>query len=129
MPKVVEYHEVLRQMQTQEFVKLYRNSGAFGFAPDAKPQAAGWIGPDDPTLRPEAVSIVQKFSQPYEKNLTRVLLRAWRWHFPGTIWLMPMSHWAYELDFASRQWLPNVLREIGIDPTSLETRNNAAAIE
>src|SRR5437870_12822175 len=114
MPRILEYQQVLRQMQTQGFVNLYHNSGAFGFVPDAKPQAAGWIGPDDPTLRPESASIAQHVPQPYETNLARLLVRAWREHFPGAAWLMPMSHWAYELDFASRQWLPDVLREIGI---------------
>jgi hypothetical protein len=42
---------------------------------------------------------------------------------------MPASHWAYELDFGNSNWLPNALRAIGIDPVSLQSLNNAAAIE
>jgi hypothetical protein len=42
---------------------------------------------------------------------------------------MPASHWAYELDFGSRDWLPAVLEHIGIDPGLLQRRTTAAAIE
>ena len=110
-------------------VSLYHNSGAFGFGARADPQAVGWIGPEDPTLRAEAANIVQKIPQPHETNLARLLVRGWREHLPGPLWLMPMSHWAYELSFASRDWMPHLLRQIGIEPTLLEARNNAAAIE
>ena len=40
-----------------------------------------------------------------------------------------MSHWSYELDFGSREWMPALLESIGLDPGQLMTRNNAAAIE
>lgn len=43
--------------------------------------------------------------------------------------MMPKSHWAYELDFGSREWMPELLRQIGIDPVSLQHRTNASAIE
>ena len=42
---------------------------------------------------------------------------------------MPGSHWAYELDFGSREWLPPLLEGIGIDPGLLQHRTTAAAIE
>jgi len=42
---------------------------------------------------------------------------------------MPASHWAYELDFGSREWMPPLLEHIGIDPGLLQARTTAAAIE
>ena len=42
---------------------------------------------------------------------------------------MPMSHWSYELDFGSRDWMPALLEGIGVDPGLLMTRSNAAAVE
>src|SRR5439155_26485834 len=105
------------------------NSGAFGFNEDAKPQAVGWIGPDDPTIAAPARSLTVHISEPFEQNLSRLLIRAWRENFPGTAWLMPMSHWAFELGFGSREWLPQALEEIAIDPQLLQARNDAAAIE
>jgi hypothetical protein len=40
-----------------------------------------------------------------------------------------MSHWAYELDYGSRDWLPALVEHIDLDPGLLLGRNNAAAIE
>jgi hypothetical protein len=45
------------------------------------------------------------------------------------LWVMPRSHWAYELDFGSRDWMPAALREIGIDPGQLAPLNTGAALE
>jgi len=129
MPQIIEYQEVLRQMQSRGFVSLYHNSGAFGFAKDVTTHAVGWIGPADATLRAEAARIAHNVRPPYEEILAKLLVRAWREHLPGNIWLMPMSHWAYEVDFASRAWMPQLLRDIGIDPEPLEIRNDGAAIE
>src|SRR5207237_8459523 len=63
MPRIVEYKTVLQRMRDDGFVSLYHNSGAFGFAKDAKTpfgsepqgrrQAVGWIGADDPTIKPQ----------------------------------------------------------------------------
>jgi hypothetical protein len=68
-------------------------------------------------------------NEPYEPNLAALLVRAWTDILPGRIWVMPASHWAYELDFGSKQWLPPLLEAIGIDPGLLQTRTTAAAIE
>jgi hypothetical protein len=129
MPRIVEYKTVLQRMLSDGFVSLYHHSGAFGFSKDAKTQAIGWIGAADPTLRPEASALARQVGAPIEENLVQLLIRAWRGHLSGTLWLMPMSHWAYELDFASRAWMPNLLRAITIDPALLESRNDGAAIE
>ena len=130
MPKIIPYEQVLRRMTEQGFVSLYHNSGAFGFAMDVATQVIGWIGPDDPTIRADARLLTRNLPPPYEINLARLLLRAWRDYFAtSNVWVMPMSHWSFELDFASSAWLPEVLREIEIDPTALAPLNNAAAIE
>jgi hypothetical protein len=42
---------------------------------------------------------------------------------------MPMSHWAYELEFGNPTWLGSALRDATIDPAPLRACNQAAAIE
>jgi len=129
MPRIVEYKTVLQALKSQGLVSLYHNSGAFGFPRDAKTQAIGWIGPDDPTIRDDARILANQISEPHAEKLADLLVRAWFNLFPGVVWVMPMSHWAYELDFASRAWLPIALRNIDVDPALLESRNDASAIE
>lgn len=129
MPWIVDYSQVLQQMQGQGLRSLYYNSGAFGFAPEAAIQSVGWLGPEDPSLRPEARAIARQVPPPYERELTRRVVRAWQDHLPGSVWLMPKSHWAYELDFGSRDWMPALLEHAEIDAGLLQPRTNAAAIE
>ena len=43
--------------------------------------------------------------------------------------LMPMSHWSYELDFGSRDWMPAALNAVGVGGDELVTRANGAALE
>jgi hypothetical protein len=120
---------VLEQMREQRFKSLYYNSGAFGFPSDVEPKVVGWLGPPDPTLKSHASGMGIQILEPFESNLANLLIRAWQMHLPGRLWVMPMSHWSYELDFGSRDWMPAVLEAIGVDPGLLVTRNNAAAIE
>jgi hypothetical protein len=122
MPWIIDYPIVLDHMRELKLRSLYYNSGAFGFPNDVPTCSIGWVGPPDPTIRPEARPLTRQVPQPYEANLTRLLIRAWRELFPGRIWVMPASHWAYELDFGSRDWLPAVLEHIGIEfaPEELE---------
>ena len=129
MPWIVDYPSVLEQMKRQEMRSLYFNSGAFGFPDGAAVESLGWIGPDDPSLRPEARALTRTVPAPHEANLTRLVVRAWRDLLPGKVWLMPKSHWAYELDFGSRDWMPALLEHAGIDSGLLASRTNAAAIE
>ena len=42
---------------------------------------------------------------------------------------MPRSHWAHELDFGSRDWMPALLQSIDVRADELVTRNDGAAIE
>jgi hypothetical protein len=129
MPWIIDYSVVLEQMRQQRFKSLYYNSGAFGFPTEVQPQTIGWIGPDDSTIKPEALSLARKIPPPHEENLAKLLICAWQELLPGKIWIMPMSHWSYELDFGSREWMPALLESINLDPGQLLTRNNAAAIE
>jgi hypothetical protein len=66
---------------------------------------------------------------PFDETMTAALIDVWTQTLPGTVWLMPKSHWAYELDFGHRDWLPGVLEQIGVDGAALVGLNNAAAIE
>jgi len=116
-------------MRVQNFVSLYHNSGAFGFVPDVTTHIRGWIGPDDPTLRESVRTFMKQIPEPHVTNLVSMLSSIWREHLPGRAWVMPMSHWSYELDFGSREWLGAALAQIGIDSQLLITRNNGAAIE
>ena len=129
MPWIVDYSAVLEQMTGQGMRSLYYNSGGFGFPEGAAVESLGWIGPDDPSLRPEARAMSRTVPAPHEANLARLVVRAWRDLLPGKLWLMPKSHWAYELDFGSRDWMPALLEHAGIDAGLLSPRTNAAAIE
>jgi hypothetical protein len=40
-----------------------------------------------------------------------------------------MSHWAYELDFGSHDWMPHALRSLGLDPAQLQPLTTGNAIE
>lgn len=129
MPWIVDYARVMQQMREQGLVSLYYNSGAFGF-PDGTPtHSVGWVGPDDPSLRPAARALARPVPAPHESELAARVLRAVRELLPGKVWLMPKSHWAYELDFGSRDWMPALFEHAGIDAGLLQPRTNAAAIE
>ena len=129
MPKIVDYSLVLRTLTGAGFESLYHNSGAFGFPRGASVHHLGWVGPDDPTLRPAALQLVRRVGAPFAPTLASLAVRAWEAHLPGPAWLMPRNHWAFELDHANGDWMPAVLSGIGVDPAALAGRNDAAAIE
>jgi hypothetical protein len=129
LPRIVDYPDVLNRMQSTGLRCLYHNSGAFGFADDVQTSIRGWIGPDDQTIRAEARAFVRSVAMPHEQTLAALATRAWSQLLPGVVWVMPKSHWSYELQFGSQAWLPALLGDIGIDSALLANRNNAAAIE
>jgi hypothetical protein len=130
MPGIIDYPNVLQRLTEQGLVSLYHNSGAFGFPRGAQTRTVGWIGDKDPTLRPSARDAAITIAPPFEQTLAGLLVRFWREHVDETVaWVMPMSHWSYELDFGSAGWMPQMLREIGLDPDVLRPRNNGSAIE
>ena len=129
MPRVIDYTQVAERMRAEGFVSLYHNSGAFGFAPDVTVHNFGWIGPDDPTIREAARAFVRQVPPPYEETLADMVVDVWTRHLPCDAWLMPKSHWHYEMHFGNRDLLDPLLRVLGIDPGTLREQNNGAAIE
>jgi hypothetical protein len=129
VPVIVDYERVLQRMEADGFRSLYHNSGAFGFPRGADVRYAGWIGPPDGSIRPEARQHVRRVAQPFEANLAQLACDAWTRHLSGVAWLMPMSHWSYELDFGSRAWMPAALDAVGVDGELLSHRPNGAALE
>jgi len=127
MPKIVDYPEVLQRLAEQGLRCLYHNSGSFGFAPDLRVLMRGWIGPDDPTIRPAAMEQAVRIQPPYEQRLAQMFTATWQ-ELPSQLWIMPGSHWTYELDFGSASWLPEALLQSQIDPAALQARNNGSAI-
>ena len=126
---MIPYDTVLEQMRKLRFKCLYYNSGAFGFADPAGVKTIAWTGPEDPTIRPAALPFVRRIRAPYEATLARLVSRLWEQSLPGRAWLMPMSHWAFELGHGSHEWLPTLFKRFDLDSGILESCNNAAAIE
>src|SRR5271169_3696007 len=114
MPKIIDYPIVLERMGRENFRSLYHNSGAFGFADESGGASVGWIGGEDETLKPAARLIARQGPAPVEENLAALVVGAWQKFLPGPVWAMPKSHWAYELDFGSREWMGALLKKIGI---------------
>lgn len=115
-------------MAEQGFLSLYYNSGSFGFPPGVEKQVIGWIGPPDSTIRSEALPFTRRVPEPHVTHLIDGLNRVRQRMLRGDVWVMPASHWAYELDFGSREWLPEVLGSIGVDAAELAQLTNGAAI-
>ena len=129
MPWIIDYSLVSQQLREQGLVCNYYNSGAFSFPPDSGIFIRGWIGPDDPTIKPAVRPLARSVGTPYENQLADGARRMWQDALAGRVWVMPLSHWHYELNFGSRDWMPNLLEHIELDPGLLLERNNAAAIE
>lgn len=128
MPTIIDYPQVLATLEGQGLVCNYHNSGAFGFPRETSTHIAAFIGPEDATIRPAAMGFIRHITAPYEAHLASHARRFWEECIGQTVWLMPISHWAYELDFGSASWLPSALQSIGIDPQRLHPRNNGSAI-
>lgn len=128
MPRIIDYSDVQQRLLAGGFISLYHNSGAWGFPRDATTHIAGWIGPDDPTIRDAARPFIRQVAQPHGPTLARLLEQAWLAHLPGLAWLSPKSHWHYELHFGNRELLEPLLTSLGIDPSTLRDRNTGDAI-
>ena len=129
MPVIVDYARVLERMQRLGFISTYHNGGAFSFPKATAQHVVAHIGPPDPTIRPAALPFTIPIPPPHERNLARLATHAWQHHLPGAVWVMPLAHWAFELDPTTQRWFPELLRDLGIDPTPLIGLNTAAAIE
>lgn len=134
MPSIVDYTAVVAATDRQALVCLYPNSGAFGFRPDVPTHHVGWVAGEDASLRPAARELAITIPPPAVPNLARLAVRAWRELF-GPVdsaascdaWLLPKAHWAYELDFGSGAWLPDLLRSNGVDADVLAARHDGSA--
>jgi hypothetical protein len=126
---VIEYAIALAELQQRGLVCNYFNGGAFGFAKGVDVNILGWIAGDDPTIRPQLRPHVRQIPLPAEENMAKAAAAAWKNELAGPAWIMPLSHWAFELDFGSKSWLPALLEGIGIDPRLLASRSDASPIE
>jgi hypothetical protein len=127
MPVIIDYSRVLEHMTAMGYRCNYYNSGAFGFK--QTPLVRGWIGPDDPTIKPELRADIRSVPPPYEAALAYSQLVAWQKVLPGNIWLMPMSHWHFEFHDGSRDWLASQLIIHGVDVEELRDRADGSALE
>ena len=128
LPRLIDYSAVLEQMQWQQLKCHYYNSGAFGFADNAGAQTRAWIGAEDSSIRPEARVLTRRIAEPYERNLAQLASQVWQRQASGSVWVMPKSHWAFELGHGSREWMPGLMERVGVDFLALEHRTDAAAI-
>lgn len=126
---MIEYSAVLEKMSPPQFKCHYYNSGAFGFPESANARTLAWIGPEDSTIRPEAQVLTRRVVPPYEATLAKMATRLWQDQIGGRAWVMPKSHWAFELGHGSREWMPALIDGLGLDFGLLENKTNAAAIE
>ena len=132
MPRIVDYAHVVQTLTGQGLVSLYPGSGAFGFPPQAAAASVGWIGPPDPSIRAESRKLARAVVPPFEPTLAKLCTRVWTERLQaggGVAWLLPKSHWAYELTFGSQEWLPELLRSIGAAPEELVGRHDGSAVE
>lgn len=129
MPRIIEYPEVLKKLTAQGLVCLYPNGGAFGFPRSQRSHIRGWIGPVDPTIRPDMLARTRPVNPPLEHNLAESAALAWTKFLPGPVWIMPASHWSFELSHGSGQWLKESIENLTLDSAPLLNRTDAAAIE
>jgi hypothetical protein len=129
MPTIIDYPSVLQRMTAAGFKCNYYNSGAFGFAGDAAVLYRGWIGPPDSTIKPQFIPLLRTVAAPHAATLAAAAVKLWQQIPAPAVWVMPKSHWHFELHDGSREWLPGVLNEIGVDPANLENRADGSAVE
>ena len=110
---------------------LYPNGGAFGFPPDVGDavRSVGWIGPPDSTIRPARPRVCATGPAAVRVDACAPRDTGLAEHLRVPAWVMPKSHWSYELDFGSHQWMPDALRQVGVDPAVLAPMTSGAAIE
>jgi hypothetical protein len=129
VPSIINYSMVLETLERSGLRCVYPNSGAFGIPPGTPNHILGWAARDDSTIRPEVRSSLRIIPDPAGPTLAALLTRAWHQHFPGPLWLMAASHWAYELQFGGADWLPSLLGKHGVQSEMLRTRTDGSAIE
>jgi len=129
MPSIIDYPIVLQRLTSQGMNCHYYNGGSFGFPAAAGAMVRGWLGPPDETIKPAARENTRNVPEPFEATLADWASRVWQQVLLGNIWVMPASHWSFELTHGNESWLPSLLKAISIDSGLLIERTNAAAIE
>ena len=125
--RIVDYAEVLQQVDTLGLTSAYYNTGAFTFPAGETVHIVGWTGGTDSTIRPGLATV--SVEEPVAANLVKRLMTLWPRVIDGPAWVMPKSHWAFELDHGNGAWLGPALAAAGIDPQLLRPRTDGAAIE
>ena len=127
MPTIVNYQTVLATLAAAGLTCNYHNSGSFGID-STTTHTVGWLAEADATIRPEMLAFAHVVSPPAVANLLDLLREIWLTRLPGELWIMPASHWAFELTYGNAEWLPQRLQSIGVDSTQLQNRNDGSAI-
>ena len=125
MPRIIDYRTVLPKLTSSGLLCTYHNSGSF--APQAAdPRIVGWTLGEDATIK-ETMRPRVRVMASLPKLLER-LQRCCASYLPGEVWVMPASHWAFELTYGNADWLPAALQAIDVDPLELIGRNDGSAI-
>jgi hypothetical protein len=127
VPTIVDYSIVQQTAAELGLVSLYHNSGAYGFAPGVVAHHVGWIARPDPTLRPDVRDAARQVQPPYPQNMATAVGRLLGKLRPSAAWLLPSSHWAYELRFGG-EWVGELLEQLGIEASVLKDRADGSAI-
>jgi len=129
VPRIIDYPAVLKTLTAQGMRCNYPSGGAFGYGAEAGALVRGWIGPDDQTIRPDMRATARQIPAPFEANLARLACAAWQTHLPGPLWLMPASHWAFEMQHGNGQMLTDLIKITGLESARLSQLADASAIE
>jgi hypothetical protein len=129
MPSIVPYDAVLKRLTADGLRCVYPNGGSFRPVDEAGATTVAWVGPPDGTIKDAARALCRQVAEPYVPNLAWFGRDAWLDALPGPVWVMPSSHWSYELDFDSATWLPELLFVAGVDSRQLKDTTQGAAIE
>lgn len=140
MPVIIDYSIVRQTLQAAGLECLYHNSGSWGYPPPAhstSPSPSPLLGKeiftlglllaDDPTLRQQARPMAKLIDKPVPASLAYHVLGALA-GLSQPLWLMPGSHWAYELTFGTPP-MTDWLEQAGLtDAQQLTARNDGSAV-
>ena len=67
-------------------------------------------------------------------NLVKRLMTLWPAVIDGPAWVMPKSHWAFELDHGNGGWLGPALRAVGVDlpgrlPVTMQVNDSLVSLQ
>ncbi|HEX8325232.1 MAG TPA: hypothetical protein VF595_15120 [Tepidisphaeraceae bacterium] len=128
MARVVDYAVVLQHADTLGLRCVYYNTGAFGFAAGQTVHVVGWLGPEDASIRSDLLATTLRVPPPYPKTLAERFGQVWPDVVGGEAWVLPKSHWAFELDHGNGPWLAPALTAAGVDPDMLRGRTDGSAV-